>query len=158
MSSTTRLGVVAATASVLVVLSGCTNPVSWLSGSNAIDDYCGDLSSHQVQFADMFAAGTPDALLKNLPMLEQIAGKAPSDIVDDWQSFLTPVQGLAKALESAGIRPDDYHDGLPPAGTSSAVRQQIARAAALLATPSATSAASSIDQQARDVCKLNLGM
>jgi len=96
--------------------------------------------------------------LKNLPMLEQIAGKAPSDIVDDWQSFLTPVQGLAKALESAGIRPVDYHDGLPPAGTSSAVRQQIARAAALLAAEVADGVASSIDQQARDVCKLNLGM
>lgn len=158
MRGTTRLGAVAAMAFLLVLLSGCANPVSWVSGSNAIDDYCVDLGSHQAQFADMFAAGTPDALLKNLPMLEQIAAKAPSDIADDWQNFLTPVQGLAKALEAAGIRPDDYHDGLPPAGTSSAVREQIARAAALLATPSATSAASSIDQQARDVCKLNLGM
>jgi len=139
-------------------LSGCGNPVTWITGGNAIDDYCGDLSSHQVAFADMFAAGTSDALLKNLPMLEQIAGKAPSDIADDWQNLLTPIQGLQKALDAAGVKATDFHDGVPPAGTNAAARKQIAQAAALLAAPAATNAATAIDQEARDVCKLNLGM
>ena len=142
----------------VVLLAGCANPVTWVTGGSAIDDYCGALSSHQVSFADMFAASTPDALLKNLRMLQDIADKAPSDIVDDWQNFLTPIEGLQKALEDAGVDPDDYHDGVPPAGTSAAARREIAQAAALLTTPAATAAAGAIDQQARDVCKLNLGM
>ncbi len=140
------------------LLSGCGNPVTWITGGNAIDDYCGDLRSHQVQFSEMFATSTPDALLKNLPMLEQMATKAPSDIADDWQNFLGPIQGLQKALDDAGIKADDFSKGVPPAGTSAAARKEIADAAALLATPAATTAAFAIDQEARDVCKLNLGM
>lgn len=141
-----------------LLLAGCTNPITWVTGGNAIDDYCSAISAHQVQFADMFAAGTPDALLENLPMLQELAGGAPSDITDDWQNFLTPIEGLNAALKSAGIKPSQYHDGVPPAGTSAADRQSIATAAALLAAPTATAAASAIDQEARDVCKLNLGM
>jgi len=154
-----RLTTAAAGGALLVgLLSGCTNPITWVTGGNEFDDYCSDLSSHQVQFADMFASSSTDALLKNLPMLEKIAPKAPSDIADDWQNFLTPIQGLKKALDDAGVKAEDYHDGVPPAGTSTADRKAIAQAAALLATSTATSAASAIDQEARDVCKLNLGM
>jgi len=156
---TRRLTAAVAVAVLLLgVLTGCTNPVTWVTGGNEYDEYCGDLSSHQVQFADMFASSSVDALLKNLPMLEKIAPKAPSDIADDWQNFLTPIQGLQKALDKAGIKAADYHDGVPPEGTSAANRKAIGQAAALLATATATAAASAIDQEARDVCKLNLGM
>jgi guanylate kinase len=48
--------------------------------------------------------------------------------------------------------------GTPPAGLSAAQRTAITQAADHLSSDSTVSAAAGIDQQARDVCKIQLGM
>ena len=55
------------------------------------------------------------------------------------------------------MKPADFEDGKPPAGTQRRGRKAIAEAADQVATDEVSQAASGIEQQARDVCKVNLG-
>jgi hypothetical protein len=127
-------------------------------GGSQEDRYCTALKGDRVEFAAMVGDGSPTALVTHLAMLEELAGKAPDDLGDEWQAFLTPIRGLRDVLHDAGVAPSDYHDGTPPAGLSAAQRTAISQAADHLASDSTVSAATGIDQQARDVCKVNLGM
>ena len=101
------LGLVVA---LLLSLSGC--------GGNTVDDYCKDLGEHRKQMADMVASQSPTALLSHLPMLRELAEKAPEDLKDEWQTFLDAVEGLDKAIDRAGVKASDFKDGQPPAGLS----------------------------------------
>jgi hypothetical protein len=138
---------------VLLLLAGTTG-----CGGSPEDRYCQALAGDRTEFAAMVGDGSPTALVTHLDMLEDLAGKAPDDLGDEWQAFLTPIRGLRDALAEAGVKPSDYHDGAPPAGLSAAQRTAIRQAADHLSTESTVSAATGIDQQARDVCKINLGM
>ena len=55
------------------------------------------------------------------------------------------------------MKPSDFEDGKPPAGLSAAERKAIADAASQIRTEEVVEAASGIEQQARDVCKVNFG-
>ena len=143
------LGVALATA-LLLPLAGC--------GGNSIDDYCGDLRDHQKQMAAMIESTSPDALLANLPMLHDLADKAPEDLTDEWQTFLGALDSLDKAIKDAGVKPSDFEQGKPPAGLSAADRKTIADAAGQVQTEDVVQASAGIEQQARDVCKINLGL
>lgn len=123
-----------------------------------IDDYCSELQSHQQQFAAMFAGEGPDQLLDHLPMLHQLADAAPDDLRDEWQSFVSAVQGLATALHRAGVRPQEFRGGRAPARLSPRQRLAIADAADQLSARDTVEAVNGIDQQARDVCHTNLGL
>jgi hypothetical protein len=127
-------------------------------GADQEDRYCTALASDREEFAAMTGDGSATALVTHLPMLERLASKAPDDLSDEWQAFLTPIRGLSDALEQAGVKPSDYHDGKPPAGLSAAEAETIAQAADRLSADGTVQAAAGIDQQARDVCKINLGI
>ncbi len=141
------LGLVVA---LLLSLSGC--------GGNTVDDYCQDLGEQRKQMADMVASQSPTALLSHLPMLRELAGKAPEDLKDEWQTFLDAVEGLDKAIRRAGVKASDFKDGQPPAGLSETDQKTIAHAAGEIRTDEVVQAASGIEQQARDVCKINFGL
>lgn len=143
------LGAAVATA-LLFPLAGC--------GGNSIDDYCSDLTAHQKQMAAMIESTSPDALLDNLPMLHDLADKAPQDLTDEWQAFLGALDSLDKAIKDAGVKPSDFAQGKPPAGLSAADRKAIADAAGQVRTEDVVQASAGIEQQARDVCKVNLGL
>lgn len=146
-------------AATLVVGALAIAAVPLVAGcGSAEDDYCSALRSDSSQFAKLLDAASPTALVDNLPMFKHLAGKAPDDIADDWQSFVTPIQGLADALRQAGVKPSAYRDGKAPAGLSASDRQGIADAADALSSSQTVQAAQGIDQEARDVCKVDLGM
>ena len=138
------------TALLVAGVSGC--------GGSQEDHYCAALSSDREEFAAMVGDGSPTALVTHLPMLERLAAKAPDDLSDEWQAFLTPIRGLDDALHRAGVKPSDYHDGKPPAGLSAADTEAITQAADKLSAAGTVDAATGIDQEARDVCKINLGI
>lgn len=143
------LGVVAL-GLALSVLSGC--------GGSAVDGYCEALEGHRKAFAEMTATGAPDdALVKQLPMLEQLAGQAPDDLTDEWRTLVEAVKGLDTALDAAGIKAGKYRAGKPPAGLDPAHVEAVTAAAQQLGSAEVSAAASGITQQARDVCKINLG-
>jgi hypothetical protein len=138
---------VLALVAVLALPTGC--------GGNSENDYCAALKADQTIFAD---DGTGLALITNLPKLEQLAAKAPDDLGDEWQTFTAALEALRDTVKAAGLKPSDFVNGEPPAGTTASVRTSIAQAANELSNEDVVTAASGIEQQAKDVCKLQLGL
>lgn len=116
--------------------------------------YCDALAEH----SEIFAGDSGTALLANLETLRDLAGLAPDDLGDEWQVVLVALGGLDEAVRAAGLEPGDYRDGEPPAGLAEDDRRRIAAAASQVAAPEVVAAFAGIDQQARDVCKLQLGL
>ena len=143
---------------LLATTTGCGNPVHLITGGDAIDDYCAALNADRERFADMIAQDSPVALLDATSMFASLASKAPDDITDDWQTLLLALRGLQKALDNTGVKASDFVDGKPPASLDKAARQQIVVAADQVSASTTVDAVDAIDQEARDVCKINLGL
>lgn len=127
-------------------------------GEPTTADYCAQLSVDRKQIADMVSASSPSALLDNLPLLQELGEKAPSDLRDEWQTFLGALEDLQGALRAAEVSADDFEGGTPPPGLSREERAAVVAAADQIRSPEVVSAASGIEQQGRDVCKVNLGL
>jgi hypothetical protein len=132
-----------------VVLAGCGNQEK---------TYCAALNSDQAKFAELQDDTSGVGLLNQLPMLRRLADKAPDDLDDEWQTFLGALEEFDDTLREAGVKPDDFVDGKPPVGLTAAVRTRIAAAANALSSSDVVSAANGIEQHAKDVCKLQLGL
>jgi hypothetical protein len=141
---------VALVVGLLLPLAGC--------GGNSFDEYCSDLKSHQKEMSEMLDSTSPSALLSHLPMLRDLADKSPKDLTDEWQVFLGAIEDLDKAIRAAGVKPSDFQDGKPPAGLSATDSKAIADAANQVAADEVAQAATGIEQEGRDVCKVNLGL
>ena len=144
-----RLGAVVAS-TLLVPLAGC--------GENSIESYCSEVSAHREELAEMVESTSASALLSHLPMLHDLAESAPEDIADEWQVFNGALDDLDQAISDAGVKPSDFEDGKPPAGLSAAERKAITDAAGQIRSDDVVQAATGIEQQARDVCKVNFGV
>jgi hypothetical protein len=154
----TALGAGLVSLALAAGLAACGNPVDAVTGGDPIQSYCKALNADRQAFAQMISDGSPTALMTQLPMLRGLAAEAPSDLTDEWQAFVRPIEGLQAALVDAGLKPSDYKDGNPPSGLSVAQRKAISDAADQLSAQPTVDGASGIDQEARDVCKINLGM
>ncbi|WP_188778208.1 hypothetical protein [Marmoricola endophyticus] len=119
--------------------------------------YCDQLRSDQAALGEIVNATTPGALLTGLPTLRQVGAKAPEDLTDEWQTFLNAVEGLDDAVHAAGLRPGEVRGSLPTT-LSADDRAAITGAADVLASSAVTEAADGIETQARDVCKVNIGL
>ena len=146
MRAVAALGLVAL---LLAGAAGCGDPEA---------EYCTALKGDQETFAEMQADTTGITLLQHRTMLHALADKAPDDLTDEWQTFLSALDSFAATLAHAGVKPGDFVDGEPPTGLDAATRTQIAQAADVLSSDSVVEAASGIEQQAKDVCKLQLGL
>jgi hypothetical protein len=145
-----RTTVAAVALGLLLPLAGCGDPVQ---------NYCSAVQEHRKEIADMVSADSgPTSLLEHLPMLRDLAGKAPDDLSDEWQTFLNAVENLDDALRRADLEPGDFEDGRAPAGTAPGDVKAVQDAAAQLADPDVVQAADGISQQATDVCKVNFGL
>jgi hypothetical protein len=141
--------VIAGVAVLLLPLAGCGDPT---------EDYCSQLREDRKEFAEMLDSESSSALLGNLPMLRDLAEKSPDDLSDEWQTYVRAIEGLDKAIKDAGVKPSDFNGGKAPSGLSKEDQQAIAEAAGQITTQEVIEAASGIEQQARDVCKVNLGL
>ncbi|WP_445258851.1 hypothetical protein [Nocardioides aurantiacus] len=131
-------------------LAGCGEP--------STEDYCAQLRLDREKLADMVSVGSPTALLDNLELLQGLAEKAPSDLTDEWQTFLGALEDLDAALRSADVSAEDFEGGEPPPGLARADRDAVVAAADQIRSEEVVGAASGIEQQGRDVCKVNLGL
>jgi hypothetical protein len=145
-----RLGALGLALVLAWALAGC--------GGNQQEDYCEALQERREKIAEMVDSGSPAVLLDNLPMLRELGEQAPEDLTDEWQTYLAALGGLDQALDDAGVKASDFKDGKPPAGLDKAERQAIADAAGEVASEETVQAGAGIEQQARDVCKINLGL
>ncbi len=144
-----RLAGAAVAVALLAPLAGC--------GENSVDDYCADVTAHRKQLAEMVDSTSASALLGNLPMLHDLADKAPEDLADEWRTFTGALDDLDEAIKDAGVKPSDFKDGKAPAGLSAAEQKAIADAVGQIETDDVVQAATGVEQQARDVCKVNFG-
>ncbi|RLV50222.1 hypothetical protein D9V37_05750 [Nocardioides mangrovicus] len=138
----------AVAAVLLLVASGC--------GSQR-ERYCSALKTDQKQLSQILSTSDPGGLITGLPTLKALGAKAPDELTDEWQTFLNAVEGLRDALDAAGVKPSQYRDGLP-ASVTGAKKQAVVDAADTLASDGVVDAANGIETQARDVCKLDLGL
>jgi len=122
------------------------------------DDYCGAVEEHQERLTEITTGGDDDALIKALPIFEDLQDKAPRDITDDWQQVVSRVKALQEALHDAGVDPASYDRDHPPAGVGAEARTRIDAAARELGSETTAAALQSLDQEARDVCHTPLTM
>jgi len=144
-----RIAAIMLTTVLLSLSAGCGDPEK---------AYCGALSADQRMFAEMQDDTSGLALLRHRSALHHLAGQAPDDLSDEWQTFLGAIDAFARTLDEARIKPDDFVDGQAPAGLDAQTRTRIANAASELAADDVVEAANGIEQQAKDVCKVQLGL
>ena len=116
------------------------------------EKYCDSVKEHQQRLTEVLGDGSPNALLKGLPIFTDLADDAPEDIRDDWKTVIDALEGLQSALEDAGVDPATYDRDHPPAGLSQADKDAIDEAATVLGSEPTQTAFSSVDQEAKDVC------
>lgn len=136
-----------------LALSGVGTGVFLILGSG--DDYCTELAAAQGIFVD---DGTGRQLVADLPTYRDLADAAPDDLRDEWQILVGAITSLRDAITDAGIAPEDYLGSEPPADLPDERLAAIRAAASALSSADVVAAAGSIEQQARDVCKLQLGL
>jgi hypothetical protein len=145
-----RVVVAALAAGGLLVLSGC--------GIGGGGGYCGAVEDHQSELGSIIQGGDRAALIQALPDFEDLQGKAPDDVADDWQLVVTRIQALDTALAQAGVDPTTYDPKQPPAGVSTEDRLLIRRAAAALAASDTQQALATVQQEVLDVCHTPLDL
>ena len=133
----------------LVALSGC--------GGDPVENYCSAVKEHRKELNQMTDAGTEYGLITHLAMLRELDDAAPDDLADEWQAFVGAIEALDKAVKASGHKASDFDNAQIPADVSAADKAAIKAAADQLASQEVVAAAQGIDQQARDVCKVNLG-
>jgi len=137
---------------VLASVSGCADQT---------EKYCSTVKDDQQELTDLRKnAGKPgnDFFGESLAVLEGFRDEAPDDIVDEWDTIVFGWQGLAEAIEAAGVDAGEYQAGNRPPGVSDAEAKAIEGAALKLASSRVVDASDGIEQHARDVCKVDLGL
>lgn len=123
-----------------------------LAGCGGGKSYCETVKAHQEEIGSVMRSDSRTGALQLLPAFEDLAGKAPHDVQDDWQLLVTRITALHDALKDAGVDPSTYDSKHPPAGLTPAERARIRQAAAQLAAPDALQALGSVQQEVLDVC------
>jgi hypothetical protein len=91
-----------------------------------------------------------------IEVFEQLREDAPDDLRDEWDTFLRAWRGLDTALDRADASESVFRRGEQPSGVSDEEYAAIQDAAAQLVDARVLEAANGIEQQARDVCKVDL--
>jgi hypothetical protein len=135
----------------LAGLAGC---------GNETERYCDELEEQRQVLAEL-AVSTgegEDTLARTVQVLRGLHTAAPGDITDEWSTLVFAYQGLVEAFQAAGTTPGRYDPASPPAGVTAAEADRIADVAAELRSPRVLDAAEGLEQHARDVCQVDLGL
>lgn len=143
---------------LVATVLACVLAFGLLGCGNQEKTYCAALKADQEMFSEMQDDTSGLALLDHRAALHRLADAAPDDLSDEWQAFLGAIDSFAATLADLGVKPGDFVDGRPPAGLSASARARIAAAANELSSTDVVDAADGIEQQAKDVCKLQLGL
>ena len=144
-----------AVAGVLVAagLTGCSGTKSYCS---ALRDDKARLTSLAAESAKPGANGGK-ALVQTVDVLAGLADQAPDDIQDEWDTLVQALRGLSDAIRESGADPGDFASGATPDGVSAGQLDAVQQAARELQDLRVQQAGTSIEQHARDVCKVDLG-
>ena len=123
-----------------------------LLGGCGTQSYCDAVRSHQAELGRITQGGGRDALLRALPVFQDLQGKAPSDVADDWQLLVTRITALGNALAHAHVDAASYDPAHPPTGVTAEQRALIRRAAAGVGAADSQQALADLQQESLDVC------
>ena len=144
-----------------IALSGLVLVASTTSCASETESYCAELEEQKQTLTDL-ATGSTDpsgnVLEETLEVFQTLREAAPGDIEDEWSTLVFAYEGLADAFEAAGTTPGEFDPGSPPEGVSDSEAERIEGAAAELRSQRVVKAADGLQQHARDVCKVDLGL
>ena len=149
------VGSVCGLALVAGLLTGC--------GGNDADsrdsDYCSTLKEEKKQLADLAdQAGKPgtDVLTPTREALGRLREAAPEDLRDEWDTVYYAWSAMVDAVKEAGVDPGDYRPGRTPEGVTAAQARKLGEVAAELSSPRVVDASRGLEDQARQVCHVEL--
>lgn len=131
------------------------------SCASETESYCAELESQKETLADLAVrSGEPgtDVLGETLDVWRDLQGEAPGGIADEWTTLVFALEGLVEAFEEAGTSPAEYDPANQPEGVTDAEAKKLEAAAAELASQRVVEAGQGVEQHARDVCKVSLGL
>lgn len=141
------------TAAIAAVVTATLTGCQLLGEDDPYEDYCAKVAEQQQPLGDVLGdGGGSTGLLRALPAFRDLAAEAPRDIRDEWDTVITRVEALQRALESAGVEAASYDRSDLPDGVSTSDRDRIDAAAEALAAPESRRAFAGVSQHARDVC------
>lgn len=146
-----RAGITGVALALLVATGGC---------SDQQEKYCSALQDEKQTLSSLSArADDPrsGSLAETIDVFERLRDQAPEDVADEWDTYVTAWQALESAMKRAGADESMFRDGRKPPGMSQEKYDAISAAAADLRSTRVVSAASGIQRQALDVCKVDLG-
>ena len=125
------------------------------------DRYCGELRAEKQTLSELAVQSDKpgkDVLEETLSVWKDLRDKAPADIEDEWTTLVFALENLVDAFHRAGTTPAEYNPASPPPGVSKQEADELQDAAAKLASERVRAAGRSVEQQARDVCDVDLGL
>jgi len=135
--------------------------VGGLTGcSHSTGAYCSSLRADKQQLKRLSAdAARPgsDALARSVHVLAGLRDEAPDDISDEWRTLVSALQDLVSAVNATGVDYAAFDSGKRPPGVSVSAYRAVQQAADELSSTRVQQAGASIEQQAIDVCKVDLG-
>jgi hypothetical protein len=134
-----------------------------LTSCSSTKSYCSTLKDDQKQLTKLSTesakpgkAGT-QALGDTVDVLSDLRDGAPDDISDEWDTLVDALQGLLTAIKDSGASASEFAGGATPDGVTAGQLKAVQQAATELQTTRVQQAGASIEQHARDVCKVDLG-
>jgi len=136
----------------LAGLAGC---------ASTTERYCGTLEDERQTLTDLAkASGRPDGdlFVDSLALFGKLRDASPDDVRDEWDTFVFAWEGMVDAFDRAGLSPAGYTPGETPPGVSAEQVDAITDASANLGSRRVLDAGTGIEQHARDVCDVDLGL
>lgn len=137
---------------------GTVLAVSLVGCASDTERYCDTLSEKKQTLTDLAVSDDADVLDRTLDVLRDLRDEAPPDIEDEWSTLVFAYETLADAFDAAGTSPGEYDPASPPRGVTEEQAERIEGAAAELGSARVMQAADGLEQHARDVCKVDLGL
>jgi len=125
------------------------------------ESYCDELAAERETLSDLAQRsdepGT-EVLEDTVEVWRDLQDEAPDDIADEWATLVFGLEGLVEAFDEAGTTPGAFDPASPPPGVTDGEAERLRDAAAELASPRVTAAGEAVEQHARDVCEVDLGL
>ncbi|MFL6060979.1 MAG: hypothetical protein ACJ72E_07100 [Marmoricola sp.] len=142
--------------------TGCGSSGGGGGGGNSASSYCSDIKTSAASITP-FTGGssTPDfsKFSDFIAKAHELAGKAPSDIKDDWTTMVGAMDALTSALSDAGLKLEDLGtlmSGQLPPGTDTSKLAGLTSKLQEIGSDKVTAAGHAISEQAKNVCKVDL--
>lgn len=143
----------------LVPLLAATLLAGTVACQSQREAYCSALREERqaiVELNRQAGKGRDGVIDDSIAVFERLRDDAPDDLVDEWDTYIRAWRGLDRALERADVDESMFRRDRQPPGVSDAEHAAIEDAARQLRSPRVVDAAGGIEQQARDVCEVDL--